>query len=274
MATGVVAEIAQRHLLPAARDSVGRLLGGRSLADVVNWQDELRSDPRFDKYKPLHFTVPDGVNSYRDAKKDKCGDVVVAIAALSSFLKTGTRDNLFAVKALTDKSDGTAKRGLQPSRDRSHLARHGAPAARAFHGRSPSAAARRRHRSRRQHDPRQLVESLADDLHSTWDDEMVDYERLGYLEYAQFLDHVSEADAARWRTGDTIAWADEAVIMRPKLYVLPDDRRPFVAPVSPAAPAVSYLVSYGYIGAQRDRMREQMLKGGLRLASVLNTIFK
>jgi len=114
VATGVVAEIAQRHLLPAARDSVGRLLGGRSLADVVNWPDELRSDPRFDKYKPLHFTVPDGVNSYRDAKKDKCGDLVVAIAALSSFLKTGTRDNLFAVKALTDKSDGTAKGACHP----------------------------------------------------------------------------------------------------------------------------------------------------------------
>ena len=111
----VVAEIAQRHLLPAARDSVGRLLGGRSLADVVNWPDELRSDPRFDKYKPLHFaTVPDGVNSYRDAKKDKCGDLVVAIAALSNFLRTGARDDLFAVKALTDKSDGTAKGACNP----------------------------------------------------------------------------------------------------------------------------------------------------------------
>jgi hypothetical protein len=61
--------------------------------------------------------------------------------------------------------------------------------------------------------------------------------------------------------------------MRPKLYVFPDDKRPFAAPVS-SAPAVSYLVSYGYIGAQRERMREQLLKGGLRLAQVLNSSFK
>ena len=271
----VIAEIAQRHLQPAARDSAARLLGGRSLADVVNWPDELRSDPRFDKYKTLHFaTVPDGVKSYRDSKKDKCGDLVVAIAALSNYLRTGSRDDLFAVRALTDKSDGTAKGACNP-RETDPI--------------SPDTALRLLvHFMGDLHEPLHVggadfggntvrvswLNRWQTNLHSTWDDELVDYERLSYLEFAQFLDHVSDADAARWQTGDTIAWADESVLMRPKLYVFPDDRRPFVAPVSAAAPAVSYLVSYGYIGAQRDRMREQMVKGGLRLASVLNTIFK
>ena len=177
----VVAEIAQRHLLPAARDSVGRLLGGRSLADVANWPDELRSDPRFDKYKPLHFaTVPDGVNSYRDAKKDKCGDLVVAIAALSNFLRTGTRDDLFAVKALTDTSDGTAKGACNP-RETDPI--------------SPDTALRLLvHFMGDLHQPLHVggtdlggntirvtwLNRWQTNLHSTWDDEMVDYERLGY----------------------------------------------------------------------------------------------
>src|SRR6188474_2278001 len=74
----VVAEIAQRHLTPAAQEAVSRILGGRTLADVANWPDELRSDPRFDKYKPLHFaTVKNGVASYRDSEKAPCGDLVV-----------------------------------------------------------------------------------------------------------------------------------------------------------------------------------------------------
>ncbi len=34
---------------------------------------------------------------------------------------------------------------------------------------------------------------------------------------------------ARRQMGDTIAWADENVAMRPKLYLFPDDTRPFVA---------------------------------------------
>src|SRR5262245_40425688 len=93
----VVAEIAQRHLTPAAQAKVARILEGRTLADVANWPDDLRSDPRFDKYKPLHFaTVENG--SYRDAKKARCGDLVVAIDAFTAFLRTGSRDSLYTVK--------------------------------------------------------------------------------------------------------------------------------------------------------------------------------
>ena len=111
----VVAEIAQRHLTPAARERVARQLGGYSLADVANWPDELRAEKRFDKYKRLHFaTVPDGIKSYRDSKRDVCGDLVSAIVALSSYLRTGAREELFAVKALADKSDGKAAGACNP----------------------------------------------------------------------------------------------------------------------------------------------------------------
>ena len=93
---------------------------------------------------------------------------------------------------------------------------------------------------------------------------MVDFERLDYTEYARFLDRASKADASRWQTGDTISYADEAIAMRTKLYVFPEYSD---------NPAI-HKVSYKYIGAQRDRMREQLLKGGLRLAGVLNAIFQ
>lgn len=87
----VVAEIAQRHLTPAAQAKVSAILGDRSLADFANWPDELRSDTRFDRYKPLHFaTVPDGVPSYRDANKAPCGDLVVAIDALIAGMTAGS----------------------------------------------------------------------------------------------------------------------------------------------------------------------------------------
>ena len=273
----VVAEIAQRHLKPPARERVARLLGGYSLAEVANWADDLRSDPRFDKYQRLHYaTVPDGVKSYRDAKKDTCGDLVAAINALSAFLRTGSRDDLFAVKALTDKSDGNNKGACNPQETDPISAETGLRLLVHFMGDL--------------HEPLHIggadqggnlvkvnwMNRWQSNLHSIWDDEMVDFERLDYPAYSRFLDHTSDADVTRWQAGDTIAWADEDVAMRPKLYLFPDDKRPndkrpFVA-AQPAAPG--YLVSYGYIGAQRDRMRQQLLKGGLRLAGVLNTIFE
>ncbi|HYL77909.1 MAG TPA: S1/P1 nuclease [Bryobacteraceae bacterium] len=268
----VVAEIAQRHLKPAARERVARLLGGYSLAEVANWADDLRSDPRFDKYKRLHFaTVPDGVKSYRDAKKDPCGDLVAAIDALSAFLKTGSRDDLFAVKAFTDKSDGVAKGACNPQETEPISAETALQLLVHFVGDL--------------HEPLHIggtdqggnlvkvswMNRWQSNLHSIWDDEMVDFERLDYPAYSSFLNHASEAEVARWQKGDTIAWADENVAMRSKLYLFPDDQRPFATgqPVTPA-----HLVSYGYIGAQRERMRQQLLKGGLRLARVLNTIFE
>jgi hypothetical protein len=261
----VVAEIAERHLTPAAQARVSRLLGGRSLADVANWPDELRSDPRFDKYKPLHFaTVKDGVASYRDAEKARCGDLVVAIDAFTAFLRTGSREALYAVKALTDKSDGTAPGACNPEETDPISA--------------DTALRFLVHLMGDLHQPLHVggadlggnkvsvdwMDRWKTNLHSTWDDEMVDFERLDYTQYARFLDRASEADATRWLTGDTISYADEAIALRSKLYVFPDDS---------GKPAV-HKVSYKYIGAQRDRMREQLLKGGLRLAGVLNAIFQ
>ena len=266
----VVAEIAQRHLTPVAQAKVSGLLGGRSLADVANWPDELRSDARFDKYKPLHFaTVPNGVASYRDAKKAPCGDMVVAIDALIAFLRTGSREALYSVKALSDKSDGTAEGACNP-RETDPI--------------TPDTALRFLvHLMGDLHQPLHIggtdlggnrvsinwMDRWKTNLHSTWDDEMVDFERLDYTEYARFLDRAGEADAARWLTGDTTSYADEAVAMRAKLYLFPDD-----SGTAPADKDSVHKVSYKYTGVHRDRMREQLLKGGLRLAAVLNAIFQ
>lgn len=266
-ATGhrVVAEIAQRHLTPAAQAKVSSLLEGRTLADVANWPDELRSDSRFDKYRPIHYaTVKNGVASYRDAEKARCGDVVVAIEAFKTFLRTGSRDALYTVKALTDKSDGTGQGACNPQET--------GPL-------SPAEALSFLvHLMGDLHQPLHVggtdlggnqvainwMDRWTTNLHSIWDDEMVDFERLDYTEYARFLDRASKADASRWQTGDTISYADEAIAMRTKLYVFPEYSD---------NPAI-HKVSYKYIGAQRDRMREQLLKGGLRLAGVLNAIFQ
>jgi hypothetical protein len=261
----VVAEIAQRHLTAAAQERVRDVLHGHTLAEVVNWADELRSDPQFDKYKVLHFvTVPDGVKSYRDSEKAPCGDAVRAIDALSAFLATGSRQALMAVPALTDKSDGADKDACNP--------RETAPIT------ADTALRLLAHFMGDLHQPLHVggndrggnsvtvnwLGRWQTNLHSTWDDEMVDYERLSYLEYASFLDHSSDAEVASIQKGDTIAWADEAVAMRAALYVFPDKSKNAKVP----------LISYGYISAQRDRMRQQLLKGGLRLAAVINRIYQ
>ena len=256
----VVGEIAQHHLTPAARRRVAAILHGYTLAEVANWPDELRSAPRFDKYKRLHFaTVPDGMAGYRESKKDSCGDLVAAINAISAYLETGSRQDLFAVPALTDKPDGAGKGACNPEETEPIT--------------EDTALRFLVHFIGDLHQPLHIggmdlggnaikvdwMKRWQTNLHSVWDDDMPDFERLDYLEFARFLDHASEAEIARWQAGDTVSWADESVAIRPQLYQFPDGPK---------------LVSYGYIGAQRDRMRQQLLKGGLRLAGVLNKAFR
>jgi hypothetical protein len=203
---------------------------------------------------------------------------VVAIDAFTAFLRTGSREALYSVKALSDKSDGTGPNACNPQETEPL---------------SPAdALSFLVHLMGDLHQPLHVggtdlggnkvnvnwMDRWKSNLHSTWDDEMVDFERFSYTEFARFLDHASQADVSRWQTGDTISYADEAVAMRSKLYVFPDDPKLKQAvktkATSKAIVPEVHRIYYGYTGAQRDRMREQLLKGGLRLAGVLNSIFK
>src|SRR5205823_2530085 len=163
-------------------------------------------------------TVPNGLKSYRDAKPDNCGDLVVAIDALSAFLRTGSRDELSAVRSLADKSDGQDKAACNPQETDPISAETALRLLVHFMGdlHQPlhiGGADRGGNQV-----PINWMKRWETNLHSTWDDEMVDFERLDYLEYARFLDHVSGTEVAHWQMGGVIAWADEAVAMRSALY--------------------------------------------------------
>jgi hypothetical protein len=58
----IIATIAAEHLNEQARAAVNELLRGRSMAEVANWADEVRSRPEYEWTRPLHY-----VNVPRDA---------------------------------------------------------------------------------------------------------------------------------------------------------------------------------------------------------------
>lgn len=57
----VVAEIAERHLTPAAKQAVLNILGPESMALAAIWPDAVRDDKAFDPFKDYHFVeIPTG----------------------------------------------------------------------------------------------------------------------------------------------------------------------------------------------------------------------
>lgn len=105
----VIAELAQRHLSPAAEAEVQRLLAldhTRSLADIASWPDEIRNDPKqqalWKETRPLHyidFRDPSCVYvPPRDCKNGQC--VVEAIPHYIAILSDRSQPDAARLQAL------------------------------------------------------------------------------------------------------------------------------------------------------------------------------
>ena len=76
----VIARVAARHLSPAARHEVARLLAGATLADVSYWADEIR-EQRPETARWHYVDIPLRANDYRPARDCRLtprGDCIVA----------------------------------------------------------------------------------------------------------------------------------------------------------------------------------------------------
>ena len=104
----VVAELAQRHLSPAAKTEVEHLLAldhTQSLADIASWPDEIRNDPKqqdlWKQTRAQHYIDFDGDCTYtppRDCKNGQC--VVEAIAHYTDVLSDRSQPDQARLQAL------------------------------------------------------------------------------------------------------------------------------------------------------------------------------
>lgn len=96
-------------------------------------------------------------------------------------------------------------------------------------------------------------------LHRIWDSDMIDSYQLSYSELAQNLPKLSKQEITKIQNQPIIEWVHESQDLANTLY---DDL--------PEGRSKEYRYRYRYF----DTARMQLLKGGLRLAAVLNQIFK
>ncbi|MEO8591085.1 MAG: S1/P1 nuclease [Flavobacteriales bacterium] len=95
-------------------------------------------------------------------------------------------------------------------------------------------------------------------LHRVWDSEMIEQVGLSYTELALSLDHIGEAQRTDWQRGTPADWAQEAVAYRAQVYAVKsgDD------------------IGYNYLYKNWPLVQQQLAKGGIRLATVLNEVFQ
>lgn len=229
----IVGEIAQRNLNPKALKAIKDLAETEDLSRISTWPDEIRSDPKMGYTAFWHYaSIPTG-KTYFDQKRVKEGDIIEGLYRFEDTLRDPkeTKENkLAALKYLTHMTGDLHQPlhvGLAEDRGGNTI--------------------------------RVKWFKTETNLHSLWDEELVDFEKLSFLEYSNYLNHFSKENKKDWEKGTFIDWAKESQELRPKVYDLSGAEIPNL--------------SYEYNYKVKPIIEMRLKQAGLRLAYVLNKIF-
>ena len=228
----VVAEIAERNLDSAAKKGIKDLLGTDTLARVANFPDEVKSDKTFDHTHSWHYTsIPTG-KTYFDQKRNKDGDIIEALFRMDETLrdpKKSKDEKVIALKFMVHlMGDVHQPLHVGIAEDRGGNSVH--------------------------------LKWFKEDsnLHSIWDESIINFQELSYTEYSTFLNYFTKDEKTNISLGNFIDWAKESQDLRSIVYET----------------GTTGKLSYEYQFKVKPVVEERLRRAGLRLATVLNNIFK
>ncbi|WP_299823571.1 S1/P1 nuclease [uncultured Pontibacter sp.] len=232
----IVGEIADRHLSKKARKNIQQILGNETVAMASNWADFIKSDPAYDYLGSWHYiNVKPGVT----------------LDQFSSSIMQDTSTNIHTklnmmVAELKKKDLPQAKKEMY-LRLVIHMV---GDIHQPMHAGRPEDLGGNRVRLTWFNTPT--------NLHRVWDEQLIEYQQLSYTEYATVLNHVSKNQRNTWQQAPVSTWIYESYQIADKLYegVKPEDK-------------LSYRYNFDHVNTLND----QLLKGGVRLAGLLNEIF-
>ena len=97
-------------------------------------------------------------------------------------------------------------------------------------------------------------------LHALWDDKLIESQKLSYTEFATSINHADKQQRKAWQQQLMSEWFFESYQLADKLYngiTQPDQK-------------LGYRYNYDNVAM----LNNQLLKGGVRLAGLLNEIFR
>ncbi len=233
----IVGEIADSYLTPKTKSAIRQILGNESIAMAANWADFIKSDTTFNYLSAWHYiNVKDGL-SYQHMK-----DWLAADTAPDAY----TRLN-FLVKELKNKQLPKDKQ-LMYLRLLIHMVGD-------IH--QPM------HVSREEDLGGNKIKVLwfgqHTNLHSIWDESLINYQQLSYTEYTRAINYCTPAQRKDWQREPVSQWIYESYRISQQLY----------AEIKEPDQKLGYRYNFDHI----ETVNQQLLKGGVRLAGLLNELF-
>lgn len=230
----VTAYIAECHLTPEAAEKVHKALNGHSPVYYSNWMDIASHTPEYAYSRTWHYFNIDEGLTRETMRKNPKGDILTAMAQLTENLKNGDLDTIQEALAL--------KMLIHLVGDM-HCPMHAGHLSDA--GGNQIAV--------------KMFETLTN-LHSVWDTQLPEaVHRWSYTEWQQQIDRLNEEQIALIQVGEPKDWVDENFKICAHIYEdTPEDT----------------IISYDYVDKYTPVIEMQFLRGGYRLAKLLNEIYK
>lgn len=226
-----VAYIAECNLTPEVKAAAEELLDGKSIVYFANWMDNASHTPEYEYTKTWHYKNIDSDENYETAKKNKNGDIVEALNEQISILGDKTQPK--EKRALALKMVVHFLGDIHQPLHMGHASDLGGNRWNVYYFKN------------------------AKNLHSVWDSSLVESaHKWSYSEWAQQIDRATPEDKVKILSSNKPEdWAIETYGIAKQVYDgTPRDTN----------------IEYTYIAEWTPVIEQQLLKGGLRLASVLN----
>lgn len=230
----IVACIAEKHLTKAASDSIKHLLDGKSIVYWANWLDNASHTPEYAYTKTWHYKNVDADKTFDSAPLHKDGDIVRALD--SQILLLQDPDAADADKVFALKIVIHLLGDIHQPLHMGHASDRGGN--------------------------RWFVKNFRRDtnLHSTWDSFVPEQaHKWSYTEWQQQIDRADEKTESEIISGGTPeSWGRETYEICRTVYDTTSE---------------GSTLSYDYVAEWTPVVEYQFLKGGLRLADLLNSLF-
>jgi hypothetical protein len=232
-----IGEIAANRLGSKARASVKEILGTESLAMVSTYPDEIRPYSQFSYTAPWHYVnMPVGL-SYEEFSKQ-----LVALDKPNIY-----KAILNCIADLKSSSKSKAEK-VFAMKFLVHLIGDIHQPMHTGHSEDSGGNAIKVKLMRKE-----------TNLHGLWDSGLIDYAGLTYKELAAVCGDLQKKDVKAWQNEDVIKWAFESYQITEQLYAEAAKKPEF---------------DYDYYPQHADLMKKRIAQAGIRLAYVLNNIYK
>lgn len=232
----IIGEIADMHLSAKTRTSIKNILGNETIAMASNWADFIKSDSNLKYLEPWHYINFDSGLTYNQMHNFLKSDTAVDAYSKITFLT----NELKKKNLLQDKKIFYLKLLIHIVGD-IHQPLH------------TSAKG-----DRGGNEIKVSWFNQTTNLHSVWDTYLVELQDLSYTEYVKAINYVTPAQKSIWQKQPLAKWIYDS-------YKISDTLRLEIKPNQ----KLGYDYNYKYLKI----LNEQLLKGGMHLAGLLNEIF-